>query len=402
MKPIHYYLLGAGSWFLAYGIQVVVFAWLVTIVLHESAKMVGFAQMAFMIPATLFMLLGGSLADQLGGRRVAIAGHAIASLAPLFLTVVVITDQLDYTMVLIFAVIMGIAQALITPARDGLLALVAKGDIQSKVVMVSMVQFGVQLLGFVAASFADQLGAIFILSLQFIVLSMGGIAYYRLRVDFESPPPLTENLFRHVAQSVYEGYRTVKSSSAMSVVVIQNIAMGAFFMGSYTVTLPLLIREIYQGSATEISWVNAGNALGLVTTIMVLMKFGRIKHKGRALLITQFFGCFALAGGALGWGISSLILFVFCWGMCGGISMTMSRTIMQEKAPQHQRGRMMAFYSFSFLGSGPFGALFSGYLCEWLGPLTALTISSSLMLLVVILIALFSSLWESQTTENDI
>ncbi|MBL4681858.1 MAG: MFS transporter [Pseudomonadales bacterium] len=97
MKPIHYYLLGAGSWFLAYGIQVVVFAWLITIVLHESAKMVGFAQMAFMVPATLFMLMGGSLADQLGGRRVVIAGHIIASIAPLFLTLVIITNQLNST-----------------------------------------------------------------------------------------------------------------------------------------------------------------------------------------------------------------------------------------------------------------------------------------------------------------
>ena len=123
MKPLHYYLLGTGSWFLSYGIQAVAFAWLVTIVLNESAKMVGIAQMAFLLPAMLLMLIGGSLADQLGGRRVAIIGHITASIAPLFLTIVVATDNLSYTMVIIFAVIMGCAQALVTPARDGLLAL---------------------------------------------------------------------------------------------------------------------------------------------------------------------------------------------------------------------------------------------------------------------------------------
>ncbi|MBL4681859.1 MAG: MFS transporter [Pseudomonadales bacterium] len=295
---------------------------------------------------------------------------------------------------------MGIAQAFITPSRDGLLGLVAEGDIQRKVVMVSMVQFGVQLLGFVVASFADQMGAVLILGLQFIVLTMGGIAYFRLQINFKPPAARTLHLVRHVAQSVYEGYLTVKSSSSMSMVVVQNIAVGAFFMGSYTVTIPLLIREIYQGSANEISLVNAGNVLGLITTVVFLMKMGNIQHKGRALLISQILGCFALAGGALGSGISSLVGFVYCWGMCGGISMTMSRTIMQEHAPQDQRGRMMAFYSFSFMGSGPFGALFSGYLCEWIGPLNALTVSSSLMLLVLVVVTMHSSLWDTQSSSN--
>jgi len=68
MKPLHYYYLGTGSWFLSYGIQTVAFAWIVTILLDESAKLVGIAQMAFLLPAMLFTLVGGSLADQFGGR----------------------------------------------------------------------------------------------------------------------------------------------------------------------------------------------------------------------------------------------------------------------------------------------------------------------------------------------
>jgi MFS family permease len=342
----------------------------------------------------LFMLPGGSLADQIGGRRVAITGHILASLAPLFLIIITLTNNLNYSTVLIFAVIMGTAQALITPSRDGLLALVAEGEIQKRVVTVSVVQFGIQLLGFVIASFADDLGVVFILSIQFITLSLGAISYIKLKVKFEPPVRLANNIIRQVIQSVHEGYLTVRTSSAMRTVVAQNIAVGIFFMGAYTVTIPLLIREVYQGSAAEISWINAGNSLGLITTVLLLMRFGNIVRKGRALLLAQFIGCFALAGGALGYGILSLILFTYFWGMCGGISMTMSRTIMQEKSPPHQRGRMMAFYSFSFMGSGPIGALFSGYLCEWLGPMHALMISSLLMALVITVIYFRSTLWK--------
>jgi MFS family permease len=393
MKPLHYYLVGTGSWFLSFGIQNVTFAWLVAIVLNEPARMVGFAQMAFLLPATLLMLIGGSLADQIGGRRVAIIGHLSASMAPLFLTIVVVTSNLSYAMVIVYAVIMGCAQALITPARDGLLALVADGQIQRKVVLVSVVQFGVQMLGFMAAAFADRFGAAFILMLQFAMLTIGTIAYFRLKVPHEAPPRLADGMIMQVVHSVVEGFKTVRASRYMRTVVLQNCAMGVFFMGSYIVTIPLLIRDLYDGSSVELSWINIGNSLGLVISTLFLMRFGDVRRQGRALLLAQGIGAVALAGAGLGLGFFTAVTAIFCWGLCGGIAMTMSRTIMQEKAPVDQRARMMGFYSFAFMGSGPIGALFCGFLVEAIGPASALIVASVLMLAVVIVVSFRSSLW---------
>ena len=53
----------------------------------------------------------------------------------------------------------------------------------------------------------------------------------------------------------------------------------------------------------------------------------------------------------------------------------------------------MAFYAFSFMGAGPLGALLSGYLVTWFGPLTALQISSFAMFLVSIVVFVEGSLW---------
>ncbi len=139
--------------------------------------------------------------------------------------------------------------------------------------------------------------------------------------------------------------------------------------------------------------MNAVNALGLVITIFLLLKFGDILRQGRALLLAQGIGACVLASAGSGLGFYALMFSVFCWGLCGGIAMTMSRTIMQEQAPQDQRARMMAFFAFSFMGSGPIGAIFCGYLVEWFGPVAALTIASMLMLLVVAIVGLTSQLW---------
>jgi len=393
MKPLHYYFLGTGAWFLAYGIQSVAFAWLVTIVLAESPTMVGFAQMAFLLPAMLLMLIGGSLADQVGGRRMALIGQLLAAVAPLFLMVTILLDQFTYTLLLVFAVIIGCSQALVTPARDGLLAQVADGNIQQRVVQVSMIQFGIQMLGFIIASFADTVGAVVILGLQSLFLLCGAAAFYRLQLPFEAPVRHSNKMLQQIAYSIVEGYQSVRQSPHMSAVVIQNCAMGVFFMGSYIVTIPLLIREVYAGSSVELSWVNGANSMGLVLTMFLLMRFGDIKRQGRAMLIAQICGSIALLSGGLGLGFISLIVCVFAWGLCGGVAMTMSRTVMQEQARDDQRARMMSFYSFSFMGAGPIGALLSGFLVDLLGASMALIICSVCMLIVSIYMSFRSPLW---------
>jgi MFS family permease len=393
MKPINFYFLGAGSWFLAYGMQSVVFAWLVTMVLNESADMVGIAQMAFLLPAMLFMLLGGSLADHFGGKRVAIAGHLLASIAPLFLGMTVLLEGMTYGSVIIFAVIMGCAQSLVTPARDGLLALVADGKIQRLVVQASMIQFGIQMLGFGIAAHADELGAATMLLLQFLILQVGVIAFIKLKVPHTRPIIADAHLLQQIGTSISEGFRTVRSSPYLRAVVTMNLAMGVFFMGSYIVTIPLLIREVYQGSSFELSLFNGANSLGLVLTILFLMRLGDLHRQGRALLLAQGIGAVVLAGGGLGLGFNTLIFCIFLWGLSGGFAMTMSRTIMQEMAPADQRARIMAFYSFSFMGAGPVGALLSGYLVTWFGPEKALMMSCAAMLVVVSVVSLHSKLW---------
>ena len=99
MRPLHYYLFGTASWFMAYGIQSVMFAWLVTMVLKESPERVGIAQMSLLLPGTLLILVGGSYADRFGGRKVVVIAQSFAVLASAYLLFVVGTDRLSYSLI---------------------------------------------------------------------------------------------------------------------------------------------------------------------------------------------------------------------------------------------------------------------------------------------------------------
>src|SRR5262249_44746747 len=262
VKPFHLYLLGTGSWFLAFGIQSVMFAWLVTMMLHESPHMVGIAQMTMLIPTMLLILVGGSLADIVGGRRIVLIAQSVAVVPPLFLCIVLATDHLSYRSMICYAIVMGLAQAFVTPARDGLLNQVATGGIQGAVVRASMMQFGVQVLGLGIASLAEQLGPWPILLAQSLVLATG-VRFFSMLPDPPPPPERDRHRLRDIGRSIAEGYRTIAASPAMRMTVLQSCAMGTCFMGSYIVTLPLLVREYYSGTAVDLALMNAANSIGL-------------------------------------------------------------------------------------------------------------------------------------------
>jgi MFS family permease len=358
-------------------------------VLNETPEMVGIAQMTLLLPGMLLMLIGGSVADRSGARRVAAIGQLAAGFAPLMLIAMLLTDSLTLTGMLVYALIAGAASAFVTPARDGLLSQVAGGRIQRTVMLTSIVQFGMQILGSLAATLADTFGGPVILATQALVMLAGAIGYLRIR----DTAVIAKAARPSLAASVAEGARTVLGSVNMRNIVMQNVAMALFFMGSFVVTLPLLVREAFAGTAADLGFMNAANSLGLVCTILLLVRAGDIRRQGRALLLAQGIGAVVLGLTAFAPNYPSFIAMLFMWGSCGGVAMTMSRTIMLEQAPDAQRGRVMGFFAFSFMGAGPVGALVNGLLVERIGARQTLALSAVLMGVVVLVMAWRSTLW---------
>ena len=394
MRPIHFYMLGTGSWFLAFGVQGVLFAWLVAMQLRESAEWVGVAQMVLLLPGTVFILVGGSYADRFGGRRLAMVAQALAACGPLLLAVQLLADQLTYTTMLVYAVLMGCATAFVTPARDGLLNEVSGGRVQRAVVLASMVQFAGQFLGFSLAATTDWVGPLPVLLVQSVLLAMGVLAF---RAIAPSAPRAGAARAPRLLVSLREGGKTVFSSPSMRVIVIQNLAMALFFMGSFVVTIPLLVRDVFAGSSQDLAVMNGVNSLGLLASIMMLLRFGDVQRPGRALIGAHVIGSLALGAVGMMSVFAEAVGTILVWGLCGGVAMTMSRTIMQEQAPADQRSRVMSFYGFSFMGAGPLGALFCGFLVREFGPQQALLIAAGLMLLVTLGLAALSRLWQLQS-----
>jgi MFS family permease len=78
-------------------------------------------------------------------------------------------------------------------------------------------------------------------------------------------------------------------------------------------------------------------------------------------------------------------------GACGGIAMTMGRTLVQENAPEALRSRVMSIYTLSVLGGTPLGNLLMGHLAAQVGVLAGITIAAIAMAVTTLTVRAFAS-----------
>ncbi len=388
-RPLQWYLASTAFFLIPGGIQIVLFPWLVAVFLMESPVRVGLAQMAQQLPMVLLILWGGVIGDRVDQRRLLIGLQSALVIPPLVMAVLVRADLVVYQVLIVWALIGGTFAAFAQPARDALLNRVAGSDIQRVVMLAVGVQFGVQIVGFGIGSTAEWLGAAPVLVMQALIMLIAAVATTRIP---KLPPP-APRARASVLKEVSEGLAIVWRSETIRPAVLQVAAVGVFFAGSYLVILPLMVRDIYGGSAGGIALVFAANMLGTCTMIVMLMRYGGLERPGRALILGSFVSIAILSLLALELPEWGFYLVVYLWGLCGGISMTMSRSIVQEASPESHRARVMSVYSLGMMGGMPIGSLALGFCVELLGARLAVLVPATGMLCVVILLIFRSRLW---------
>ena len=141
------------------------------------------------------------------------------------------------------------------------------------------------------------------------------------------------------------GVAAVWHSDKMKPTMLTLTSMSFFYGGTFMVLNPLIVRDIYHGTAVEISLLYSVFVLGTVTAIALLIAKGGVKRQGRALLLAIISGGLSLSIGLTEPPFWGFLFSIYLWGMGGGVAMSMSRTIMQENAPENMRSRVLAVFS---------------------------------------------------------
>ncbi len=387
--PLAWYIASTAFFLVPGGIQMVLHPWLVAVYLNESASRLGLLQMAGQLPMVLLILWGGLLGDRVDQRRLLIGLQCAMAVPPLVMAALVQADLLVYGALLAWAFTGGVLGAFAQPARDALLNRVAGRDIQRVVTLAIGVQFGVQILGFGLGSLAETTGAAPLMVCQTLLMLVAVLATRQIPPQQPGAPSARGSALKDIA----EGLAIVWQSSTIRPAILITFAVGVFFAGAYMVILPFMVRDLYGGSAGGIALVFGANMLGTCTTIFFLMRRGGLARPGRAMIIGSSISLTVLSLLMLELPAWAFYLVVYIWGLCGGVSMTMSRAIVQEASPESHRARVLSVYSLGMMGGMPLGSIVQGACVDAFGARAAVLLPVVGMAIVVVLIVTRTRLW---------
>jgi len=400
LDQYRWYIAGVGVFFVAVGIGAVLNTWLVTVFLHETPERIGFMQMASMLPSTLLLLVGGTVADRRDPRTILIWLQAF-NLIPI--TIVAIfygMDMLTYWVMLAMAIVGSCFAAFIIPARDTMLSHVTPpGQIQRAIATVNMLQFGGQMIGILIGSRADSIGAIPLLISQGVLILGCALMMFKLKPFKRAPKSGPRN---SAARDAWEGVLEVVNDKKILTLVIYSFSGGMFYMGAFMVNLPVIVRDVYHGGSLEIGIIQMSFMAGTVIGSMISIRIGPIQRPGRLMMLSSLSSASFLALIAMGLPFYGTSLCILAWGFGAGLSMPMTRSVIQLSARPSHRARMLAVFQITFMGAGPIGALIMGFAISQIGVIQSMIIPPIATITVFITVLIFTNIWQMPMPEQRI
>jgi MFS family permease len=325
--------------------------------------------------------IGGVLVDRSHKRKVLFitqSGMALSALALAYLT---LTDQIQVVHILIIAAVSGVFMAVDAPARLSFVTdLVGKEDLGNAIALNSSTFNGARLIGPSIAGVLIPLlgeGVCFLINATTFLAMLIGLSMMR---DLPGP---SGDRSEPILKQLREAYCFVKESPVQRV-LIRNVIAFAMLGFSYTTLMPVFADRILNVGVRGLGALMAAGGIGALIGGLWQASLSRDHKRGKVVMM----GMMGLGASLFIFSISpwfELSLFALALSGFSGISMLAStNTLLQTMTPDHLRGRVLGFYTSSFLGFLPIGSFMLGALADRLGAPLTLTACSILCMILAL------------------
>ncbi len=357
--------------------------WLV-LLLTDSPFYVGLVAMLGTVPIMILALLGGVVADRFPKRRVLFVTQTSAMIIALLLAIVVLSDVVSLTHVMIASTLLGMTAAFDIPCRQAFVVdLVGKQDLMSAIALNSASFNSSRIIGPGVAGLiigAVGVGACFLINGVSYLALIFALVMMRLAA---SPVVASATPAR---STVGAGLAYVAANRRMRALILM-IAFASVFGFPFYVLLPVIARNVLGLGSVEFGWMVSAAALGAVVAALGLATLGRSIPKGRVITIAAptFGVCVSLLGLARSFPL--LLVLLMLTGFFQVVLTATTNTLLQSLVRDDFRGRVMSVYSLAFLGLMPVGLLLAGTVAERWSPTAWLSVAgvicAGLMVLVL-------------------
>ncbi len=347
----------SGTW-----MQSVAQAWLV-LQLTNSGTALGVVAALQNLPILLLAPYGGVIADRFSKRKILFITQSISGILALILGVLVATDVVKVWMVDILAFCLGVINVFDNPTRQTFyMEMVGPANLRNAVTLYSILINMARIIGpALAAALIASVG----LAPCFL---LNGFSYAAVIImlalmhtgELQPTPPIPR-----ARGQLREGIQYILSNPVVGTVLLMMAFIGTLTF-EFQVSLPLIAEFTFHGDAS--SYALLTSAIGLGAAVGGIFLAGRkevMPH--RVVTAALLFGGAVLLASVM----PSLVLAALAMvlvGVCSINFSTQGNSTLQLFSDPKLRGRVMSFWTMTFLGSTTFGGPVVGWFAGVAGP----------------------------------
>jgi MFS family permease len=352
----------SGTW-----MQRVAVAWL-AYELSGSPLLLGYVGFASSAPAVVLSPLAGVLVDRFNPHRLLILAQILGMVQSTILGLMTLTGAMTPGLLVVFALILGVITAFENPVRQTFFVeMVPREDLPNAIALNSAVVSvariaGPAVAGIILAAYGA--GVCFLInSVSFVAVLIALIA---MKLGWTAPAAARDSGIK----AMFEGLAFIRNNRTTRSVL--TLFLIASFAGSpYLTLLPILAGDVLRAGSQGLGWLVTSSGVGAIAaSLLMAVRPDRkeLPHQFRYGTL-MFGGATMVLGASRSFTLSMAMMFL----IGGGFILTVAgtQTILQTVVTNALRGRVMSFYSLSFVGMPPFGSLVGGWLADWIGtPIT--------------------------------
>jgi len=347
-----------GTW-----MQNVAQSWLVYRLTH-SELLLGATWFCAQIPVFALGPLGGLASDRHSRHRIVVITQTLSMLQAFALAALTLSGHIQWWHVLVLASVLGTINAFDMPARQSLIIqLTSRQDLLSAISLNSAIfnaarVVGPGVAGLLVAGFGE--GFCFLLNGLSFVAVIAGLLAMRL-------PPFTPQRQDSPWAHLVGGFRFVYHARPVRSLLLMMAAVTIAGMPAL-VLMPFFADGIFHRGSRGLGFLMGAMGIGAVIGTLVLARRKSIS----GLTTVMVYSALTLGVCYLVFAVSGSFYFSLAIMPLLGFSvmrqMASANTLIQTLIPDEYRGRIMALYSMTVVGLGPFGSLASGALAHGVGP----------------------------------
>ncbi len=346
--------------------------------LTHSPLYLGYVGFAMGLPAWIFMIYGGVVADRFQRKKVLMITQTVMMTLAFILAALTFTGLVKPWHIISLAFLLGIANAFDAPARQSfVLELIDREDLTNAIALnATMFNTGTA----IGPAIAGITYALFGPAWCFTINGLSFIGVLAALKLMKLKPIEREKKTSSAFEELIEGFRYIKKEKTI-LTLISIVGMVSVFGISYFTLLPAWAVNILHGDAATNGFLQSARGFGAMASALFIASLGRFKYTGKLLTLGLFtFPVLLIIFSMVR--ILPIALFVlFGVGFSIILVNNLANAMVQRLVEDSFRGRVMGVYTFTFFGFMPLGALLMGVLAEKFTEPAAILFGSTMIIL---------------------